>query len=190
MGASTGTESNLKLQAGNRQPSTPLKGQAMGLLDSLIGAATQAGLGSSPGQASPSTSGLPGGMDPQMLITLLGGLLASSGGLQGLLAKLQSGGLGDAVQSWIGTGANQPVSGDQLGGALGPDLMGMIASQLGGNPQQASGTLAELLPGLIDQLTPKGQLPADNDLGGLLRGNGGNAGDLMGMLGGLLQQRR
>lgn len=165
----------------------------MGLLDSLIGAATQAGMGSPQGQTSAAGSGLPGGMDPQMLMALVGSLLASSGGLQGLLAKLQSGGLGDAVQSWIGTGANQPVSGDQLGGALGPDLMGMIASQLGGSPQQASGTLAEVLPGLIDQLTPKGQLPTDNDLGGLgglLGGNGGNSGDLMGALGGLLQGRR
>ncbi|WP_430407401.1 YidB family protein [Hydrogenophaga sp.] len=72
----------------------------------------------------------------------------------------------------------------------------MIASQLGGSPQQASGTLAELLPGLIDQLTPKGQLPTESDLGGLgglgglLGGNGGNSGDLMGALGGLLQGRR
>lgn len=160
----------------------------MGLLESLINAA-----GSSQSPSNTASSGLPGGLDPQMLIALVGSLVASSGGLQGLLAKLQSGGLGNAVQSWIGTGANQPVSGDQLGSALGPDLMGMITSQLGGNPQQASGTLAELLPGLIDQLTPKGQLPADNELGGLgglLGGNGGNAGDLMGMLGGLLQQRR
>ncbi len=166
----------------------------MGLLDSLIGAASQAGLGSPQGQASPSAAGTGGGLDPQLLIALVGTLLNSAGGLQGLLAKLQSGGLGDAVQSWIGTGANQPVSGDQLGGALGPDLMGMIAKQLGGSPQQASGTLAELLPGLIDQLTPKGQMPADNGLGGLgaLLGGagGGNAGDLMGALGGLLKSGR
>ena len=175
----------------------------MGLLDSLIGAAADAASGAAQGQRSPATanaSGLPGGMDPQMLIGLVGALLASSGGLQGLLAKLQSGGLGDAVQSWIGTGANQPVSGDQLGSALGPDLMGTIASQLGGSPAQASGTLADLLPALIDQLTPKGQLPTEGDAGGLgglgglgaLLGGGqgnGNA-DLMGMLGGLLQQRR
>ena len=170
----------------------------MGLLDSLIGAAAEAASGASQGQRAPATAGgLPGGLDPQMLIGLVGALLASSGGLQGLLAKLQSGGLGDAVQSWIGTGANQPVSGDQLGSALGPDLMGQIAAQLGGSQAQASGTLADLLPGLIDQLTPKGQLPADNDMGGLgglgaLLGGGqgsGNA-DLMGMLGGLLQQRR
>lgn len=171
----------------------------MGLLDSLIGAAADAASGASQGQRAPATaSGLPGGLDPQMLIGLVGALLASSGGLQGLLAKLQAGGLGDAVQSWIGTGANQPVSGDQLGSALGPDLMGTIASQLGGSPAQASGTLADLLPGLIDQLTPKGQLPTDNGadglggLGALLGGGqgGGNAPDLMGMLGGLLQQRR
>lgn len=169
----------------------------MGLLDSLIGAAAEAASGSLQEQQrgpSASANGLPGGMDPQMLIALVGSLLASSGGLQGLLAKLQSGGLGDAVQSWIGTGANQPVSGDQLGSALGPDLMGMIASQLGDSPAQASGTLADLLPSLIDQLSPKGQLPADNDLGGLgglgalLGGGGGQGGgtgaaDLMGLFG-------
>ncbi|MCV0438648.1 MAG: YidB family protein [Hydrogenophaga sp.] len=173
----------------------------MGLLDSLIGAAANASLGSPQGQQAPSASGagLPGGLDPQMLIALVGSVLASSGGLQGLLARLQSGGLGDAVQSWIGTGANQPISGDQLGSALGPDLMGTIAAQLGGSREQASGTLADLLPGLIDQLSPKGQLPTDNELGGmgglgaLLGGGqagGGNAADLMGMLGGLLQPRR
>lgn len=175
----------------------------MGLLDSLIGAATSGNLGASPqGQGNSAAGGLPGGLDPQMLIALVGSVLASSGGLQGLLAKLQSGGLGDAVQSWIGTGANQPVSGSQLGNALGPDLLGSIAAQLGGSKEQASGTLAELLPGLIDQLTPKGQVPADNELGGLgglgglgaLLGGGGaqagGAGDLMGMLGGLLQPKR
>lgn len=173
----------------------------MGLLDSLIGAAANASLGSSQGQPTPSAgaNGLPGGLDPQMLMALVGSVLASSGGLQGLLAKLQSGGLGDAVQSWIGTGTNQPVSGDQLGSALGPDLMGTIAAQLGGSREQASGTLADLLPGLIDQLSPQGRLPADNELGGLgglgaLLGGGhagnGATGDLMGMLGGLMQPRR
>ncbi|MDZ4292183.1 MAG: YidB family protein, partial [Hydrogenophaga sp.] len=122
-------------------------------------------------------------------------LMNNGGGLSGILAKLQQGGLGDAAQSWVGTGANQPVSPDALGGALGPDLMGMIARQLGGNQQQAAGTLADLLPGLIDQLTPQGRLPTDNGLGGLGallggdQGRGGmDAGDLMGMLGGLMRK--
>ena len=84
-----------------------------------------------------------------------------------MLARLQSAGLGEAAQSWVGTGTNQPVNPDQLGQALGPDLLGMIAAQLGGNQAQASTTLADLLPGLIDQLTPQGQVPADNGMGAL-----------------------
>jgi len=165
----------------------------MGLLDSLIGAATEAAMGAQRG-ADASPAGGAGGLNPQLLITLVSSLLNNAGGLQGLLAKLQAAGLGEAAQSWVGTGANQPVDPDRLGQALGPDLMGMIAAQLGGNPGQASTTLADLLPGLIDQLTPQGQVPADNGLGalGALLGGQSNpaAGDLMGMLGGLMQPRR
>ena len=160
----------------------------MGLLDSVLGAA----LG---GQQGGQAQGGAGGLDPQMLMGIVGALMNNAGGLSGILAKLQQGGLGDAAQSWVGTGANQPVSPDALGGALGPDLMGMIARQLGGNQQQAAGTLADLLPGLIDQLTPQGRLPTDNGLGGLGallggdQGRGGmDAGDLMGMLGGLMRK--
>lgn len=166
----------------------------MGLLDTLIGAAGDAARG--PGQTA--GAGAPGGMDPQMLIGVVMTLVNQAGGLQGLLARLQAGGLAEAAQSWVGTGANRPVSADALGGALGPDLMDLVARQMGGNAQQASGTLAELLPELIDRLTPQGQLPADNGLGGLgdlgaLLGGGApgqapNAGDLMGMLGGLLKR--
>ena len=160
----------------------------MGLLDSLVGAALGGGQG---GQTQAGT----GGLDPQVLMGIVAALMNNGDGLSGILAKLQQGGLGDAAQSWVGTGANQPVSPDALGGALGPDLMGMIARQLGGNQQQAAGTLADLLPGLIDQLTPQGRLPTDNGLGGLGallggdQGRGGmDAGDLMGMLGGLMRK--
>lgn len=166
----------------------------MGLLDSLMGAATNAAFGGQQNNQSPSGTG---GMDPQMLIGIVGALLSSAGGLQGLLNKLQQGGLGDAAASWVGTGGNQSVSPDALGSALGPDLMGMITSQLGGNSQQAAGVLASVLPGLVDQLTPKGQMPADDGLGalGALLGGGKSpqggldAGDLMGMLGGLMGKR-
>ena len=123
-------------------------------------------------------------------------LINQAGGLQGLLAKLQAGGLGEASQSWVGTGANRPVSPEQLGSALGPDLIAMIARQMGGNTQQASSTMAELLPELIDRLTPKGQLPSDNGLGALGALLGGGAGgksagaaDLVGVLGGLMGKR-
>ena len=158
----------------------------MGLLDSVLGAA----LG---GQQAGQAQGGAGGIDPQVLMGIVGALMNNAGGLSGILGKLQQGGLGEAAQSWVGTGANQPVSADALGGALGPDLMGMIAQQLGGNQQQAAGTMADLLPGLIDQLTPQGQVPADNGmgaLGSLLGGGDGklDAGDLVGMLGGLMKR--
>lgn len=166
----------------------------MGLLDSLIGAATSGQQTANAGGGA--TAGALGGLDPQMLIGIVGVLINNAGGLSGLLAKLQQGGLADAAQSWVGTGANQPVSPDALGGALGPNLMGQLMQHMGGNQQQAAGTLADLLPALIDQLTPQGQLPADNSLGGLgaLLGGGasggasGGAADLMGALGGLLRR--
>lgn len=157
----------------------------MGLLDSVLGAALG---GQQGGQAQGA-----GGIDPQVIMGVVGALMNNAGGLQGILAKLQQGGLGEAAQSWVGTGANQPVSADALGGALGPDLMGMIAKQLGGNEQQAAGTMADVLPGLIDKMTPQGQVPADNGmgaLGALLGGSDGklDAGDVVGMLGGLLKR--
>ena len=85
----------------------------MGLLDSLIGAATEAAMGAQRGTGG-APAGAAGGLNPQLLITLVSTLLNNAGGLQGLLAKLQSGGLGDAVQSWIGRGQNLPVSADQF----------------------------------------------------------------------------
>lgn len=161
----------------------------MGLLDSLVGAATNAALGGQHGNPAPL-----GGLDPQQLMGIVTLLMDQAGGLSGLLGRLQQAGLGEAAASWVGTGANQPVSADALGRALGPDLMGMIAGQLGGSHQQAAGTLAGLLPGLIDQLTPQGQLPAASGmeaLGALLGGDRGglDAGALVGMLGGLLGRR-
>jgi uncharacterized protein YidB (DUF937 family) len=102
------------------------------------------------------------------------------GGLGGLADKFNQAGLGDVISSWIGKGENLPISADQLSNVLGNDTLSSIASQLGVDPAQASGQLSQMLPGLIDKLTPHGTAPA----GGL-----GNAGDLMGMLGGLLQQR-
>jgi uncharacterized protein YidB (DUF937 family) len=160
----------------------------MGLMDSLIGAATGSLTGNNQAQAGASGAG---GLDPQMLMGIVGALMNSSGGLSGILSKLQQSGLGDAAASWVGTGSNQAVSADAVGDALGPDLMGMIAQQMGGSQEQAAGTMADVLPGLIDKLTPRGQVPDDNGmsaLGGLL-GGGQGGGDLMGMLGGLLSKR-
>ena len=143
----------------------------MGLLDNMLGAATQS-LGRQAG----------GGQD---WVALISGLLANGslqGGLPGLLQQLQASGLGEQVQSWISTGANQPVSGDQLSGALGGagGLLGQLAQQAGVSHVEAGDQLSQLLPQIVDRLTPNGQLPANLGAGGL--------GDLAGMLGGLLNR--
>ena len=103
----------------------------------------------------------------------------TQGGLAGLVQKFQQAGMGDVISSWVGSGANQPISGEQLSQVLGSDTLADLASRIGVDPHQAAGQLSSILPGLIDQLTPQGHAPA----GGL-----GDAGDLMGMMAGLLRK--
>lgn len=142
----------------------------MGLLDNMLGAATQA-LGQQQG----------GG---QNWVGLISGLLANGtahGGLAGLLQQLQAGGLGEQVQSWISTGANLPVSGDQIGSALGGagGLLAQLAQQAGVSHAEAGQQLSQLLPQIVDHLTPAGQLPA---------AGAGGLGELTSLLGGLFSR--
>ena len=90
-----------------------------------------------------------------------GGLL---GGLGGLVEKLQKGGLGNAINSWIGTGQNQPVSPGQLGSALGPDIIKMLAQRSGLSEEEITRQLSQILPGVVDKLTPHGRLPTVAEL--------------------------
>jgi uncharacterized protein YidB (DUF937 family) len=85
-----------------------------------------------------------------------GGLLA---GLGGLLGKLQNGGLADVAKSWVGTGQNQPVSPGQLGPALGPDIIKTLAQKTGLSEEELTKQLSQVLPGVVDKLTPAGRLP-------------------------------
>jgi uncharacterized protein YidB (DUF937 family) len=85
-----------------------------------------------------------------------GGLL---GGLGGLLDKLQKGGLGDVANSWIGAGQNQPVTPKQLGPALGPDIIKTLAQRSGLSEEELTKQLSQILPGVVDKLTPAGRLP-------------------------------
>jgi uncharacterized protein YidB (DUF937 family) len=93
---------------------------------------------------------------------LLGGvmtLINNAGGLQGILQQLQASGIADQVASWIGTGENAPVSGNQIADALGADKVTQIAQHAGIEPEHAATGLAQLLPQIIDKLTPGGQVP-------------------------------
>ena len=85
-----------------------------------------------------------------------GGLL---GGLGGLMDKLQNGGLGNLINSWVGPGQNQPVSHNQLGPALGPDIIKTLAQRSGLSEEELTRQLSQVLPGLVDKLTPNGRLP-------------------------------
>ena len=85
-----------------------------------------------------------------------GGLL---GGLGGLLDKLQKGGLGEVANSWVGSGQNKPVSPGQLGPALGPDIIKTLAQRSGLSEEEITSRLSQILPGVVDKLTPQGRLP-------------------------------
>ena len=87
-----------------------------------------------------------------------------TGGLEGLIRSFQQGGLGDIVNSWVANGRNLPVSGEQIEGVLGGSALQDLAAQLGVSPQQASGSLAEVLPQIVDQMTPNGEVPQGGDL--------------------------
>src|SRR5574340_134535 len=129
----------------------------VGRLDSVIGAVSPSG----------------GAGANEAVMQAISGLLAGQGGngLEALVQRITQGGLGEVVQSWIGTGANQPVTADQLQSALGSDTLGALAQQAGMSHGDLAGHLAQLLPQVVDKLTPNGQLPrGGGDLGGLLGG--------------------
>lgn len=88
----------------------------------------------------------------------------NTGGLSGLIENFKAKGLGGAVSSWIGTGENQHVSGDQMEHALGSEQIQDIAQKTGLPKEHVSSGLASLLPQIIDTLTPKGKLPEGNSL--------------------------
>ncbi|MFI4929231.1 MAG: YidB family protein [Burkholderiales bacterium] len=139
----------------------------MGLLDSMLGQVL--------GAAQRGGSG--GGSNNAALLQAVLGMLgndAPGGGLNGLIAGFQRSGLGDVMSSWISTSENQPIAPHQLGQVLGPDALSALTRQTGGQSGDVLGQLVQLLPQVIDQLTPHGQVPAS----GL-----GNTSDLLGMLG-------
>ena len=82
-----------------------------------------------------------------------------TGGLEGMIRSFQQGGLGDIVNCWVANGQNLPVSGAQIESVLGGSALQDLAAQLGVSPQQASGSLADVLPQLIDRMTPNGEVP-------------------------------
>jgi uncharacterized protein YidB (DUF937 family) len=135
----------------------------MSLLDSIVGEVA---------------SGLSGGstnVHPGLAEAVIGmlGNNAQGGGMQALVSAFEQQGLSHILNSWVGTGANAPISTDQINAVLGSDQVKAIAQGLGLSPQAASSGLATLLPQMIDKLSPGGQVPAGAALNeglALLRG--------------------
>jgi uncharacterized protein YidB (DUF937 family) len=142
----------------------------MGLLDTLLA-----------GMAGQSTGGAEGGANPMLQILLqmlasgqqgggmssgmsgagMGGMggLGGLGGLGALIEQFQRAGMGQQVDSWISSGQNMPITADQLSQVFGRGQLQEMAQNSGMDVGQLSGGLAEMLPQLIDQLTPGGQVP-------------------------------
>ncbi|MEU4267339.1 YidB family protein [Streptomyces sp. NPDC026092] len=102
-----------------------------------------------------------------ILGSLLGALMsggkggaAGSNPLGGLMEMLTTSGLADQAQSWVGSGENKPVTGQQVAEALPDETLQKVAQDAGVSPQQAADEIAQVLPQAVDKLTPQGQVPS------------------------------
>lgn len=129
-------------------------------------------------------SALGGGNDKtQMLAGLLGQVLSGTSsapgapnGIGGLVRQFEQAGLGNLVNSWIGSGANQSPTPGQVNQGLGPEMIGHFAEKLGIPPQEVSGILAQVLPHMVDHVTPDGTVPPTSNVQGMLDSLLGNLG--------------
>ena len=138
----------------------------MGLLDGLIGNVLGSMLGGNQAQGQDplgSVLGRLGGANQQqsgnLLLQLALSMLQQNGGLEGILGKFREGGLSQQADSWVGTGQNMNISADQLQQVFGSSTISDLASRLGMSEQQAGSGMAQLLPEIINRLTPEGQVP-------------------------------
>ncbi|HME40994.1 MAG TPA: YidB family protein [Steroidobacteraceae bacterium] len=100
--------------------------------------------------------GLLGGVVGAEMATVVNGLIEKHGGVQGIVTQLEQQGLGGTVRSWVGTGANLPITPDQIHQALGSDTVKQFAARLGMTPEDLAAKLSTVLPQAIDKLTPGG----------------------------------
>jgi uncharacterized protein YidB (DUF937 family) len=122
----------------------------MGIFDSL--------------ENSPAFKGALGQLEGAVLPAVLGEVLGNGGqgGLNAIIAKLQQGGLGDQVKSWIGNGQNLPITAEQLQQVLGSDTVKQLAAKFNLPVDQLGPILAQMLPKAVDNASPNGTLPASS----------------------------
>lgn len=103
--------------------------------------------------------GVLGGIVGAEMVNIVGGVIDKHGGVQGLVSQFEQQGIGGVVQSWVGTGANQPITADQIHQALGSNTVTELAAKFGLNPQDLAQKLAQALPQAVNRLTPSGVVP-------------------------------
>ena len=126
-----------------------------GGLEDIIGGLTGAG---SSGSQTGGMGGLLGSLLPAV-----GGMLVG-GGLQQVLSGFQANGLSAEADSWIGTGENKPISGGDVRKAVGPEELAKIAAQLGVSEDEAADAVAQILPTVVDRVSPEGHLAPEKEL--------------------------
>ena len=134
----------------------------MGLLDDVMGMAGMGGAANAQAQQHAGALG--------MLLDYINS--PQVGGISGLQQMFQQKGLGGLVASWIGTGQNSPISGDQLQNVLHGNTLQEIAAKTGMDQGQLSSIFSQLLPHVVDRLTPNGQVPDSSALSQMMKGLG------------------
>src|SRR3981189_757933 len=103
--------------------------------------------------------GMLGGIVGAGMVSVVNGVIEKHGGLQGVVSEFERNGLGATVQSWVGTGPNQPISPDEVHRTLGPELLQQLSQKSGVSVQELAQKLSQVLPHAIDTVTPNGALP-------------------------------
>jgi uncharacterized protein YidB (DUF937 family) len=158
-------------QTGRLPPGgTMSAGGSGGDLGDILGGLLGGKPGGMPGGAT--TGAKPGGslsdLFPGGLGSVLGGAAAGSvlsGGLGNIIKELQDSGHGRVAQSWVGTGPNEEIAPKDLANALGSDTLNTLSKQTGLSRDELLAGLSQNLPDLVDQLTPKGRLPTEEEAG-------------------------
>jgi len=126
-----------------------------GLLGGILGGGASGG--------SLAGGGLGGNPMLRMLLPMVASMLAN-GGLKKVLSGLQAKGKTAETDSWVSTGENQPVAGEDIRDAVGDDEITSIADKLGVSKDEAATAVATVLPDVVDQVSPNGELPPDDEL--------------------------
>ncbi len=133
-------------------------GAGAGGLGDVLGGLTRGGGRSGAGGGSGGMGGMLAALAP-----MLGAALAG-GGLQKLLSGFQANGMDDKVQSWVGPGDNAPLSAAEVESVVSADQIAEIAQRLGVSPEEAASVLADVIPDVVNGVTPDGQLPDQSQL--------------------------